>query len=136
MVIPDTKELLVIASQIKDSEWEEFEKFQLRQFVLWKNEDTGATFTLLDFEEGSGISVAHSHASNQFMYCLEGKYEYTTSKLVLTPGSFYFNPKDHMHGPTYSHKRSLLLEVYDGPHYYEMPSYHTEKTIGKLVGQD
>jgi 2,4'-dihydroxyacetophenone dioxygenase len=43
------------------------------------------------------------------------------------------NPRDHPHGPTMAHERSVLVEIYDGPHYYEMPGYHTDATIGKVV---
>lgn len=128
-----TKEVHIDTNALDPDQWQSFEKFELKQYVLWEHPETGASITLLDFPEGSGINTKHSHASNQFMYCLEGEYEYTESNIVLTPGSFYMNPKDHPHGPTKAHKRSLLIEFYDGPHYYEMPEYHTESTIGKLV---
>ena len=78
----------------------------------------------------------HTHASNQFMYCLEGDYEYTDSGLRLRPGSFYMNPKDHPHGPTLAHERSVLIEIYDGPHYYEKPEYHTDETIGDFLAKE
>ena len=67
------------------------------------------------------------------MYCLEGNYEYTDSGLRLTPGSFYMNPKDHPHGPTIAHERSVLIEIYDGPHYYDKPVFHTDATIGGFL---
>lgn len=128
-----TKEIHIDTTQLDPDQWQSFEKFDLKQYVLWEHPETGASITLLDFPEGSGIYTKHSHASNQFMYCLEGEYEYTDSSIVLTPGSFYMNPKDHPHGPTLAKKRSLLIEVYDGPHYHEMPEFHTEDTIGKLT---
>ena len=28
-----------------------------------------------------------------------------------------------------------LLECYDGPHYFEKPSFHTSKTIGKMAAK-
>ncbi len=130
-----TEETLVDTNNLDPSDWQTFEKFELKQYVLWEHPETGATITLLDFPKGSGIPTKHSHASNQFMYCLEGQYEYTDSKLVLGPGSFYSNPKDHPHGPTIAHERSVLIEIYDGPHYYDMPDYHTDSTIGRLVNQ-
>ena len=128
-----SKEVHIDTNNIEADDWQSFEKFELKQFVLWANKLTGASIALLEFPEGSGIPDKHAHASNQFMYCLEGEYEYTDSKIVLTPGSFYHNPKDSPHGPTVARKRSVLLEIYDGPHYYEMPEYHTDKTIGKIV---
>ena len=130
-----TEETLVDTNNLDPSDWQTFEKFELKQYVLWEHPETGASITLLDFPKGTGIPTKHSHASNQFMYCLEGKYEYTDSKLVLGPGSFYSNPKDHPHGPTIAHERSVLIEIYDGPHYYDMPDYHTDSTIGRLVNQ-
>ncbi len=84
----------------------------------------------MEFRKDGRIPVKHSHASNQFMYCLSGDYEYTDSKLRLRAGSFYMNPKDHPHGPTIAHEDSVLIEIYDGPHYYEKPVFHTDATIG------
>ncbi len=131
-----TDETLIHTQHLSTNDWQSFEKFALKQYVLWEHPTTGASIALLDFPKGSGIPEKHSHASNQFMYCLEGKYEYTDSNLVLTPGSFYSNPKDHPHGPTLAHERSILIEVYDGPHYYEMPDYHTDSTIGKVTSDE
>ena len=131
-----TAETLIDTTEIDPADWQSFEKFELTQYVLWEHPETGASIALLDFPKGSGIPSKHSHASNQFMYCLEGRYEYTDSNLELTPGCFYGNPKDHPHGPTIAHERSVLLEIYDGPHYYEMPDYHTESTIGKVQADE
>lgn len=126
-------ESLIHTLEIDPDEWQTFEKFELKQYMLWEHPETGASIALLDFPKGSGIPDKHSHASNQFMYCLEGHYEYTDSNLTLKPGSFYGNPKDNPHGPTIAHERSILLEFYDGPHYYEMPDFHTQSTIGKVT---
>jgi len=131
-----TEEILIDTNAPQSDKWIFFEKTGLRQYILWTHPETGASIALLDFPEGAGVPQKHTHASNQFMYCLEGEYEYTESKIVLTPGSFYMNPKDHPHGPTLARKRSVLLEIYDGPHYYEMPDFHTEKTVGKIVSRD
>ena len=81
----------------------------------------------------ASIPAPHSHASNQFMYCLEGDYEYTAVGMRLRPGDFYMNPKDNPHGPTIAHERSLLIEIYDGPHYYEKPVFHTDESIGGFL---
>jgi quercetin dioxygenase-like cupin family protein len=128
-----TLEVLVRTQDLDPAKWLDFPEYGFRQYFLWKNLDTGASIALLDYQKGGRIPVKHSHASNQFMYCLEGDYEYTDSKLRLTPGSFYMNPKDHPHGPTLAHERSLLIEIYDGPHYYEKPVFHTDETIGGLL---
>lgn len=122
-------EVLVTTRDLDPARWLEFPDIGLRQYIYWAHPDTGASIALLEFKEGAGIPIRHSHASNQFMYCIEGKYEYTTSGLVLQAGDFYMNPKDSPHGPTIAHERSLLIEVYDGPHYHEKPSYHTDDTF-------
>jgi 2,4'-dihydroxyacetophenone dioxygenase len=43
--------------------------------------------------------------------------------------------KDHPHGPTLAHERSVLIEIYDGPHYYEKPIFHTDETIGEFFAR-
>ena len=131
-----TLEVLIETAQLDDENWLDFPDYGFKQYFLWKNEETSATVALLDFEEGGGVPMKHTHASNQFMYCLDGEYAYTDSDLVLTKGSFYMNPKDHPHGPTVARKRSLLIELYDGPHYYEKPSFHTDETIGDFLNND
>lgn len=129
-----TQELLVNIDidKLDPEKWINFPDYKFRQYFLWRNEKTGGSIAVLDFAEGARVPVKHVHASNQFMYCIEGEYEYTDSNLVLTPGSFYMNPKDHPHGPTLARKRSVLIEIYDGPHYYEKPVYHTAETVGTL----
>jgi quercetin dioxygenase-like cupin family protein len=130
-----TQELLQHYGELDPAQWIDFPEYGFRQYFLWKNPDTGASIALLDYQKGGRIPVKHSHASNQFMYCLEGDYEYTDSRLRLKPGSFYMNPKDHPHGPTVAHERSLLIEIYDGPHYYEKPVFHTDESIGEFLSK-
>lgn len=122
-------EILVRMDDLDPERWISFPTTPLRQYFLWVHPDTGASIALVRFPEGSGIPVKHTHASNQFMYCIEGEYEYTDSRIVLRPGDFYMNPKDNAHGPTLAHQDSLLLEIYDGPHYYEKPEYHSDETM-------
>jgi 2,4'-dihydroxyacetophenone dioxygenase len=98
----------------------------LAQKMLFRNDDSGASIALVRFEKGSGIPEPHSHASNQFMYCLSGRYQYTDSGLVLMSGTFYWNPRGNVHGPTLALEDSVLLEVYDGPHYPQKPSFYTD----------
>ena len=130
-----TQELLQHYGELDPAQWIDFPEYGFRQYFLWKNPDTGASIALLEYQKGGRIPVKHSHASNQFMYCLEGDYEYTDSRLRLKPGSFYMNPKDHPHGPTVAHERSLLIEIYDGPHYYEKPIFHTDESIGEFLSK-
>lgn len=126
-------EVLLNTAELKDEDWIDFPEYGFRQYFLWKNLETGATIALLEYQPGGKIPVKHTHASNQFMFCLEGEYEYIDVGMTLTPGSFYMNPKDNPHGPTLAHKFSRLIEIYDGPHYYEKPVFHTDETIGEFV---
>ena len=129
------KNLDEILLQSKELPWREKSLKGISEKMLWRNEETGASIALIRFAKGSGIPAPHSHASNQFMYCISGEYEYSGSNLTLRPGSFYMNPKDSPHGPTVAKTRSLLLEIYDGPHYYEKPSFHTDATIGDFLAK-
>ena len=95
--------------------------------MLWRNEKTGASIALIKVEQGVGIPEPHAHDSNQFMYCLKGRYEYLPTGLVLVPGSFYCNPKGMVHGPTLAHEETVFIEIYDGPHYPTKPSWYTDE---------
>ncbi|WP_341994657.1 cupin domain-containing protein [Microbacterium sp. LWH7-1.2] len=128
-------ERLIHDTDLEESQWIDFPEYGLRQYFLHKNPETGASIALLEFAPGGRIPIKHTHASNQFMYCLEGDYEYVDSEIRLRPGSFYMNPKDHPHGPTLAHTHSMLIEIYDGPHYYEIPEFHTADTIGDFVAK-
>ena len=87
---PNLAEILI---QTRDMPWREKSLKGLHEKMLWRDEASGATISLNKFEKGAGIPKPHSHASNQFMFCLEGRYEYTATNTVLTPGCFYCNPK-------------------------------------------
>src|SRR5215470_15441533 len=93
----------------------------------WRNEETGASIALIKFDKGAGIPQPHLHASNQFMFCLSGRYEYKATRTVLTAGSFYCNPKGNVHGPAIAHEETVVIEIYDGPHYPQKPSWYTDE---------
>ncbi|MFL9824303.1 cupin domain-containing protein [Rhodoplanes sp. SY1] len=116
------KEILI---QTADMDWAAKSLAGLSQKMLWRNEETGASIGLVRFEKGAGVPEAHAHASNQFMFCLEGRYRYIPTGTTLTPGCFYWNPKGSVHGPTIAEETSVLLEIYDGPHYPVRPSWYT-----------
>ncbi|SVB53289.1 uncharacterized protein METZ01_LOCUS206143, partial [marine metagenome] len=63
---------MIETAQLDDENWLDFPDYGFKQYFLWKNEETSATVALLDFEEGGGVTMKHTHASNQFMYCLDG----------------------------------------------------------------
>ncbi|SNR57102.1 cupin domain-containing protein [Actinomadura mexicana] len=109
-----------------DLEWVDKTLAGLSQRLLWRDDATGASIALVRFLKGAGIPSRHSHASNQFMFCLSGRYTYLPTGLTLTRGSFYWNPKGSMHGPTLAEEESVLLETYDGPHYPTQPEWYTD----------
>jgi 2,4'-dihydroxyacetophenone dioxygenase len=100
----------------EDQEWEKINVSGVALKTLYKNEETGASIALAKFAKGAGMPSVHKHASNQFMFVLKGKFSYPGT--VLTEGMFYMNPKDHLHGPSQALEDTILLEIYDGPHYY------------------
>ena len=121
---PDLNEILI---RSEDMPWREKSLKGVWEKMMWRDVVTEASIALIRFEKGSGIPKPHSHASNQSMFCLKGRYEYTSTGVVLTPGCFYLNPKGHVHGPTLAHEETVVLEMYDGPHYPQMPSWYTDE---------
>lgn len=107
--------------------WREKSLAGISEKMFWRDDATGASIALIKFAKGAGIPAPHSHASNQFMYCLSGKYEYTSTGVTLLPGSFYCNPKGNVHGPTIAHEETVVVEVYDGPHYPQKPDWYTDE---------
>jgi quercetin dioxygenase-like cupin family protein len=110
-----------------DLDWVDKTLAGLAQKMLWRDDETGSSIALVRFLAGSGVPSPHSHASNQFMFCLQGRYTYVPTGLTLTAGSFYWNPKGCQHGPTRAEEDSILLEFYDGPHYPTQPSWYTSE---------
>ncbi|MBN9084592.1 MAG: cupin domain-containing protein [Devosia sp.] len=120
--MPSLSEILI---QTADVPWREKSLKGVHEKMLWRDEETGATIALIRFDKGTSIPTPHLHASNQFMFCLEGHYEYTNTGVTLRAGSFYCNPKGNVHGPTLAHEDTIVVEMYDGPHYPERPSWYT-----------
>ena len=123
-VPPGLEEILIQADEM---DWRAKSLPGVHEKMLWRNKETGASVALIKVEKGVGIPEPHAHDSNQFMYCLQGRYEYLPTGLVLVPGSFYCNPKGMVHGPTMAHEETVFLEIYDGPHYPTMPSWYTDE---------
>ena len=121
--MPALEELLLHTDTMS---WREKSLPGVSEKMLWRNDETGASIALIRFAKGASIPKPHRHASNQFMYCLSGKYEYTATGVVLLPGSFYCNPKGNVHGPTLAHEETVVVEIYDGPHYPEVPDWYTD----------
>jgi 2,4'-dihydroxyacetophenone dioxygenase len=120
--MPDLEEVLLQSDAIP---WRAKSLAGISEKMLWRDEKAGSSIALIKFDAGAGIPEPHLHASNQFMFCLKGRYEYTKTGVTLTPGSFYWNPKGHVHGPTRAHEETIVLEIYDGPHYPERPPWYS-----------
>ena len=119
---PNLAEILIQSESVA---WREKSLKGIHEKMLWRNEETGASIALIKFDKGASIPEPHMHAANQFMFCLKGKYAYTRTGVTLTAGSFYWNPKGNVHGPTLAHEETIVLEVYDGPHYPQRPSWYS-----------
>ena len=105
---PNLEEILI---QSREVPWREKSLKGVHEKMLWRDDATGASIALINFDKGAGIPKPHSHASNQFMFCLEGNYDYTcTTGDLLTPGSFYWNPKGNVHGPTDADEDTVVIE--------------------------
>ena len=121
---PDLTEILI---QSQDMPWRQKSLKGVSEKMLWRDDKTEATIALIRFDKGASIPQPHSHASNQFMFCLSGRYEYVKTGVVLTAGCFYCNPKGNVHGPTLAHEETVVIEIYDGPHYPQKPSWYTDE---------
>jgi quercetin dioxygenase-like cupin family protein len=115
-----------ILLQTHDLDWVDKTLAGLSHKMLWRNDQTGASIALVRFAKCTGIPSRHAHASNQFMFCLSGRYTYVPTGLTLTAGAFYWNPKGSLHGPTLAEEESVLLEIYDGPHYPTQPDWYAD----------
>ena len=122
--MPPLVELLV---NTNDMEWRAKSLPGVFEKMLWRDEATGASVALIKFAKGASIPSPHMHASNQMMFCLSGHYEYTSTGVTLRAGSFYLNPKGNVHGPTLAHEETVVVEIYDGPHYPKMPDWYTDE---------
>jgi 2,4'-dihydroxyacetophenone dioxygenase len=121
---PKLEELLIQSESVP---WREKSLKGISEKMLWRDDATGASIALIKFDKGAGIAQPHFHASNQFMFCLRGRYEYTSTGVTLTAGSFYCNPKGNVHGPAIAHEETVVIEIYDGPHYPEKPSWYSDE---------
>ena len=118
---PSLEEILI---QTEDLPWREKSLPGVHEKMLFRNEETGASVALIRFDKGASIPVPHLHSSNQMMFCLRGQYEYTATGVTLVAGSFYCNPKGSVHGPTLAHEETVVVEIYDGPHYPQRPAWY------------
>ena len=119
--LPDLGEILIHSGEVP---WREKSLKGISEKMLWRDEATGASIALIRFAKGAGIPSPHLHASNQFMFCLSGLFEYSKTGVTLKAGSFYCNPKGNVHGPSLALEETVVLEIYDGPHYPQKPDFY------------
>ena len=74
--MPKLEEILVDTDKVP---WREKSLKGISEKMLWRNEETGASIAMIKFAKGAGIPQPHYHSSNQFMFCLQGRYEYTST---------------------------------------------------------
>jgi 2,4'-dihydroxyacetophenone dioxygenase len=118
---PNLAEILIASDVLP---WREKSLEGVSEKMLWRDDATGASIALIKFAKGAGIPEPHLHAANQFMFCLSGRYLYSATGVVLTAGSFYCNPKGNVHGPAVAEEETIVIEIYDGPHYPVRPSFY------------
>lgn len=121
---PDAPGLGEILIKSNDMPWRAKSLAGVHEKMLWRDDITGASVALIKFEKGASIPVPHLHASNQMMFCLSGHYEYVRTGVTLKAGAFYCNPKGNVHGPTLAHEETIVVEIYDGPHYPVRPDWY------------
>jgi len=87
----------------------------VKQKVLWIDEETGATIALLKFPVGvEGEGHVHPEA-NQYNYGLSGEVERPDGSRVSIEGKLNIVPKGERHGNANFTKESISLFFWDGP---------------------
>ena len=107
--------------------WREKSLKGISEKMLWRNEETGASIAHDQVRQGRGHPAAASAFVEPVHDLPAGRYEYTSTGVMLTAGSFYCNPKGNVHGPAIAHEETVVIEVYDGPHYPEKPSWYADE---------
>jgi len=110
----------------EEVEWKKAPNFvnNIQRKVLWKNEETGASFAILKAPKGEYLEQnphCHPHA-NQFTFRLSGEMELLDgTKISISKDNYMFGycPKDEMHGSVSEGLEVLedviYLHYWDGP---------------------
>ncbi len=103
----------------KGIEWEDpprgYYLTDVKQKVLWRDEETGAMMALLKFPVGVADEI-HSHPeANQLIYCLTGEIESPDGIRTPMDGVFTHTPKGEKHGASKCTKEAIILFYWDGP---------------------
>lgn len=120
---PKLEEILIDTGKMP---WREKSLKGISEKMLWRNEETGASIALIRFARGAGPAAAlpfvepvHDLPERQIRIHLDRR--------GADRGLFYCNPKGNVHGPAIAHEDTVVIEVYDGPHYPEKPSWYTDE---------
>ena len=116
----------------KEVEWDRAPNFvnNIQRKVLWKDEQTGATFAILKAPKGVYIEqVPHSHPhSNQFTFRLSGEIKLLDgTSISCSEGDYGFGycPKNEKHGASSEGMKVLedfiYLHYWDGPDDWDAP---------------
>lgn len=100
-------------------EWEDpprgYYLTDVKQKVLWKDEETGASWVLMKWPPGV-LDKIHSHPeANQYVFVLEGEAELPNGTKAPINGMFMYTKKGLEHGGTKISKETLVLFHWDGP---------------------
>lgn len=110
----------------KEVEWERAPYFTIgvQRQVLWKDEQTGASFVILKIPKGEYVEqVAHSHPhANQFTFFMSGEMEHPDGRHISFPEDSYdfnYSPKNEKHGASQKGfkvlKDVIYIHYWDGP---------------------
>ena len=107
--------------RLEDIPWERssFHITEVKEKVLWTNDDTGATMILLKSPvDPRPAGYRHLHPdANQWTFGLAGEAIDHNGKWAFQ-GSTGFIPKGIAHGPSITTKETLCLVFWDGPRTY------------------
>jgi len=105
----------------KDVEWDRAPNFvnNIQRKVLWKDEQTGATFAILKAPKGVYIEqVSHSHPySNQFTFRLSGEIKLLDGTRISNSEDDYgfgYCPKNEKHGDSTSSTSITGMDLMTG----------------------
>ena len=104
---------------IRDRNWtdapEGFYLTDVKQKVLWHDNDTGASAVLLKLPPGISETVHYHPYANQWGLGLYGESEQTDGTRLSFNGTFSYMPKGEPHAARRLTKESVVFIYWDGP---------------------
>jgi anti-sigma factor ChrR (cupin superfamily) len=74
---------------------------------------SGARFLLRKFAPGTTLPAHRHPQTSESVVILKGKW--TEEKVEYGPGTFFYAPKNSVHGPHFAEKEVISITWYDGP---------------------